>query len=109
VVAQLKQLACPRKPQFFSDLVKRYAADSEKYLNKLHVAIQESDSEALGEQAHALKGSSRTVGAVRVGEICAELEAIGKGGTVEGAAALMPELESNLIRSIAALEHSAAA
>jgi HPt (histidine-containing phosphotransfer) domain-containing protein len=60
----------------------------------VRVACDAGDSRALEAAAHKLKGSSGTLGAKRVAEFCERLEAIGRAGTVDGATALVEELES---------------
>ena len=47
--------------------------------------------------AHKLKSSARSVGALALGELCAEMEQAGKAGDMRGALkALLPRFESEL-------------
>jgi PAS domain S-box-containing protein len=71
----------------------------EKYLSNIAVvaevvarAVEEDDAAALEMAAHSLKGSSSTVGAARMTEICRRLEALAEQGTTAGAAAGLEEL-----------------
>jgi HPt (histidine-containing phosphotransfer) domain-containing protein len=43
--------------------------------------------------AHKLKSSARAVGALTLGELCAELEKAGKGENAEALAAVLPRFE----------------
>jgi HPt (histidine-containing phosphotransfer) domain-containing protein len=52
---------------------------------------------ATGAAAHKLKSSARSVGAMALGEVCAEMELAGKAGQVEKLAALLPHFEAELI------------
>ena len=108
IVAQLKRLQSPARPRFFSDLIENYASRSGNYCASLRSAIEAGDSSQLREQAHALKGSSRSVGAVEVTAICERLEALGASGKIEGAAQLLVELEGALPRAVSLLRRAAA-
>ncbi|OZA27370.1 MAG: hypothetical protein B7X93_09200 [Hydrogenophilales bacterium 17-61-9] len=48
------------------------------------------------QHAHKLKSSARTVGALALGELCAEIEDVGKAGRTESLAALLPLFEQEL-------------
>ncbi len=52
--------------------------------------------EDVGFHAHKLKSSARSVGALALGEACRQLEAAGKSGDREKAAALLPGFEDEL-------------
>jgi HPt (histidine-containing phosphotransfer) domain-containing protein len=108
IVAQLKKLQSPKRPRFFSDLIENYASHTGKYCDALRAAIEAGDSSELREQAHALKSSSRSVGAVQVGAICEQLELVGASGTVEGAAALFEQLDGAINRAVSLLRRAAA-
>jgi signal transduction histidine kinase/DNA-binding response OmpR family regulator/HPt (histidine-containing phosphotransfer) domain-containing protein len=103
VVDQLRALASPKRPRFFVDLVEKYATSSVEYLEGVDEAIRSNDPAALRERAHALKGSSRSMGAVNVAKLCERLEALGKEQTVDGAAALAVALRPEFDEAVAAL------
>jgi signal transduction histidine kinase/CheY-like chemotaxis protein len=107
VVTQLKFLETPKRSAFFRDLVERYANDAEKYLATLHAAIERDDDRQLKDQAHALKSSSRCLGAVQVGDLCARLEALAKSRGVEGAGHILDDLRAALSLAIQALREEA--
>ena len=48
------------------------------------------------EQAHKLMSSARSVGALALGELCAEMETAGKAGSTETLSALLPMFEREL-------------
>lgn len=103
VVLQLKSLQSPRRPRFFADLIAKYQADAERHVVSLAAAIEQQNAEVLKEAAHALKGSSRSVGASHVAVVCEHLEAIGKAGSVDGGAPLVSELKQKLERALVEL------
>jgi two-component system, sensor histidine kinase and response regulator len=107
-IAQLKMLRSAKRPNFFGNLVERYSVDADKYLATLVSALDGNDSEQLAERAHALKSSSRSIGARQVSEICEELEALGRAGTCLGGRPLISELEQALSVTIRELRGSAA-
>ena len=47
-------------------------------------------------QAHKLKSSARTVGALALGELCAEMETAGASGRIDALVALLPMFEQEL-------------
>jgi HPt (histidine-containing phosphotransfer) domain-containing protein len=103
IVLQLKALQSPRRPRFFADLIGKYQADAERHVVSLAAAVEEQNAHILREAAHALKGSSRSVGASHVAVVCEHLEAIGKAGSVDGGAPLVAELKQKLERALYAL------
>jgi HPt (histidine-containing phosphotransfer) domain-containing protein len=84
-----------------------------RYLNKLgyqatlaengRQAIVEGQPEQLKQVAHNLRGSSDNLGAHLMAALSAELETIGKNGTVEWAAELVSHLEQEYQRVCQAL------
>jgi HPt (histidine-containing phosphotransfer) domain-containing protein len=58
----------------------------------------------LSGEAHTLKGSSATFGAVRLAAVCEALEQAGRDGNSQQAHALIEELEEAAIATQAALE-----
>jgi len=72
-------------------------------LEALRQAVTEGQPEQLKRAAHNLKGSSNNLGARTMAALSAELETIGKRGTVEGAAELVTLLEEEYRRVCRAL------
>jgi PAS domain S-box-containing protein len=67
-----------------------------KIAAELRAACAANQAEAAGALAHKLKSSSRSVGALALGELCAALEKAGKGGDAEALAVLLPQFEQEL-------------
>jgi HPt (histidine-containing phosphotransfer) domain-containing protein len=68
-------------------------------------AVAKGDASALADAAHPLKSSSASLGALRLSELCKELEALGRAGSTDGASDLLGELlpEFSRVRSALAL------
>ncbi len=67
-----------------------------KIAAELRIACAAGQTAAAGALAHKLKSSSRSVGALALGELCAAMEQAGKGGDAETLATLLPKFEQEL-------------
>jgi len=63
---------------------------------ELRAACAAGETAAAGAHAHKLKSSSRSVGALVLGELCAAMEKAGKGGDADALAVLLPQFEREL-------------
>jgi two-component system sensor histidine kinase/response regulator len=70
----------------------------------IKAAVDRGDAEAVSREAHTLKGSSATFGAVRLATVCEALEQTGRNGNLDQAHPLIEELEEASIATEAALE-----
>ena len=93
-----------RGPDLIVDLVGLFLRHAPERVEAVERAVAAHDAEALREAARALRGSSRTLGAARMAEICAELEQIGTSGSVMGAAPLVAQLKAGFALTRRALE-----
>ena len=82
------------------DLFQREAAG---HLAAIESAVERTDAEALGRVAHTLKGASRNLGAIVVGDIAAELESRARSGSASEAE-LVAELRSAVATTMTAFE-----
>lgn len=62
----------------------------------LRAACDAGQAMLAGRQAHKLKASAQSVGALALAELCAEMEAAGKAGMSDVLAALLPRFEREL-------------
>ncbi len=106
-VKALKELAGPENPGFYSDLAAAYLKDLPGRLAAIKEAAASGDAEALRQAAHALKGSSANVGALRLNKICRALEAAARAGSAQ-TGELLAALETQAPAARAALEAAAA-
>jgi CheY-like chemotaxis protein/HPt (histidine-containing phosphotransfer) domain-containing protein len=84
--------------QLLGELLGIFLADCPGQLQALRDAAAGSDPAALMRAAHTLSGSLRVLGAAAAAELVGRLEALGREGQLEGAAALLARLEPELER-----------
>ena len=86
------------------DLVGLFLREAPGRVAAVERAVAAHDAEALRKAARALRGSSRTLGAARMAELCTELEQIGTSGSVMGAAPLVAQLKDGFALTRRALQ-----
>jgi CheY-like chemotaxis protein/HPt (histidine-containing phosphotransfer) domain-containing protein/anti-sigma regulatory factor (Ser/Thr protein kinase) len=60
---------------------------------ELRAACARGDASAASDHAHQLKSSARTVGALALGERCAQIESAGKAGNLDALTVLLPAFD----------------
>lgn len=75
----------------YPTLLDTFLADSEDRLSLLRKAG--GDAKSLEEAAHSFKGSCSNMGALRLAELCNELEQRSKKGSLEGIEKLIGEID----------------
>jgi PAS domain S-box-containing protein len=103
VLSELRQLQGEGEPDIVQELAEAFWFETPPLLEALRQAIVEGQPEQLKRAAHNLKGSSNNLGARTMAALSAELEAIGKKGTVEQATELVTHLEQEYQRVCQAL------
>jgi HPt (histidine-containing phosphotransfer) domain-containing protein len=63
-----------RRPGFLERIIAAYFEESPKYIKALKVGVAAKDYDKVKMAAHTLKSSSYNVGALRLSEICQQLE-----------------------------------
>ncbi len=82
------------KPEVVTELIDNFLTTAGERLATIRQAVDQADGSALQTAAHSLKGSSGTLGAAGMAEICADLEARGRdGGLGQGASDAASKLE----------------
>lgn len=71
-----------------------YLQNTPTLLRRLRQALEKEDPAALGRAAHTLKGSSLSLGVAPLADLARELENLGDQGSLNGAVALLRELET---------------
>ena len=66
------------RPRMLKELIDNFLSTAGHRVSAILTAVERADDQALQTVAHSLKGSSGTLGAVRMSEICAELEMRGR-------------------------------
>ena len=81
-------------PEFEREVLEEYLNCTPDDVERIRQAVAASDPDALGRSAHALKGSSATVGAKSLAALAKDLEMLGKSGNMAAA----PEVFGRLAR-----------
>ncbi|MCP3962691.1 MAG: response regulator [bacterium] len=90
------------RPGVLTELIDNFLSSAGERTTAIREAIEQADASELQKAAHSLKGSSGTLGAMRMAQICSYLEATGRNGTlteptgVSGARDATQELENEL-------------
>jgi CheY-like chemotaxis protein len=95
---ELRKLAAKSGSDLVRRIIAAYLADTPKRLSSLRKALQTSDPECLRSAAHALKSSSGNVGAEGLAALSCEMEKLGRGRSMQGAAALVARAENEFER-----------
>ena len=90
--------------EFLADLIDTFLKDAPQMLSDMRQALKTGDAAVLRRIAHSLKSNSASFGAMALGELCRELEMIGKANLLDGADELITRADTEFIRVQAALE-----
>jgi len=83
----------PESAEFILDLIDSYLEDTPPLLAEITTALETTDLAKLEHNAHTLKSISFSIGAIQLGNICKQLESIGRVGHENGQS-LPPEAAS---------------
>ena len=92
-LSQLNSIQRSGGPDIVEELLSVFVQDAPSRFSSIRGPLTDNDSGALEKAAHRLKGSSSQLGLVRVASLSASLERKGKEGNLDGAEALMDDLE----------------
>jgi two-component system sensor histidine kinase/response regulator len=81
-----------------NEIIGIFIEDAARQIGQLNRAAGQKDAKVLREQAHALKGASGSIGALKMQTVAAEIEAAGKRGDLRSAAAMLPRLQAEFSR-----------
>ncbi|KAL6968388.1 peroxiredoxin type-2 [Sarracenia purpurea var. burkii] len=100
---QLQKLQDESNPDFVVEVVSLFFEDSEKLLNNLANALQQQivDYKQVDSHVHQFKGSSSSIGAQRVKNVCAAFRNFCEENNVDGCVRCLQQLkyEYNLVKS----------
>jgi HPt (histidine-containing phosphotransfer) domain-containing protein len=86
-----------------AELVELFCVETPRRIDVLKQAYRDGLCEAMTCEAHALKSSCAQLGALRLSEICQRLEILGRHGTLDRVAPLLPELDAGYAAAAEAL------
>jgi two-component system sensor histidine kinase/response regulator len=90
----IRQLQRPGKPDLLEKIVLLYMKDSPGLLNALRDAIHQDDAEQVRMHAHRLKSGSANLGALRLAELCKQLEDMGRNNELQQTLTLLNRVEA---------------
>lgn len=104
VLASLRQLQQDTGEDILSELIGMFLEDAPSQIEEIRQALREADPQSLEHTAHALKGTSGTMGAIRMSAISSELQDVGRSGDLSDASGKVAHLEGEFVQAKAALE-----
>jgi PAS domain S-box-containing protein len=104
VLDKLRGLRQPGEPDPVVELIDLFLEDMPKHTRKMEEALKREDAAGLKSAAHSLKGSSRNMGALRLGQLCADLETQAKEGNLTQAPQLFADIQAEFAEVQKALE-----
>lgn len=87
----------------FQELLDTFLNDSRERIPLLQEQLASGDSEGLRQSAHSLKGSSN-LGAIKLSELCFQIEQKAKQQQLEDLAGILQQVESEFERVALALQ-----
>jgi HPt (histidine-containing phosphotransfer) domain-containing protein len=91
---ELQMLADLGDAETVREVIAVFQRDTETRIQNMRAALAAADAPQVRAQAHAIKGSSGQVGAMRVSGLCRQIEAAALAQDLAAAAGLLPELEA---------------
>ena len=82
--------------EMIRDFLHDFRLSAARIAVELRTACAAGQAAVAGTLAHKLKSSARSVGALALGELCAEMEKAGKDGDTDALAVLLPRFEQEL-------------
>jgi HPt (histidine-containing phosphotransfer) domain-containing protein len=92
------------EPDKLARIVGLFIDDVPLRLQELRLAVERGEAQKVEETAHMLKGGSGYMGATRMAEICAEIQALGASSELSRVPELLDTLETEFERIRPALE-----
>ena len=90
--------------EMIRELLQEYRVNAATTTKDLHAAFQAGQWTIVGSTAHKLKSSSRSVGAMALGELCAKVEQAGKANDAKTLETLLPAFDEEMAKVEAHLE-----
>ena len=87
-------------PKLLGEIIDKFVDNAQQQEAEIRRAIERGDCDKLMHAAHSLRGSSSTVGAARMAEICKELENGASRGSLDGAGERLRRLAAELERVV---------
>jgi two-component system, sensor histidine kinase and response regulator len=92
-IEMIRMLPGTRGMEVLRKVVELYLSSTPTLLQTLREAESGGDAERLKAAAHSFKSSSANLGALKLADVCMELETLGRAGSTEGALPLLVQVE----------------
>lgn len=83
-------------PETIQEMLQDFRVSAEKIATEIQAAYQTEQWTIVGATAHKLKSSARSVGALALGELCADIERAGKASDVTALKELLPRFNTEM-------------
>jgi PAS domain S-box-containing protein len=103
VLAAIRQFQRPGREDAVARVIGIYSTEAPKLLSRLLEAIRDASADDIMGAAHSLKSCSAVVGAMRVANLCKEVEARARAKNLFGLDRLTATLESEYAQTLIAL------
>ena len=90
----IRALQMEGAPDVLDSVISLYLDDAPKLMERLKHAVAANDAPEVERAAHTLKSSSASLGALKVSELCKQLEASARQHVLEQSTTLLTELET---------------
>jgi CheY-like chemotaxis protein len=74
-----------------SEVINCYLQEAPELLDSIQDAVKQNDADLLYHKAHSLKSSSQALGVQNLAQLCQQLEALGRAGTIDEAEPLVSQ------------------
>lgn len=92
--------------ELLKEILALFLEDAPRQIETLKEALERGDSAMVRHQAHTLKGSSGSVGAIAIEKVAMEMQEAGKTGNLNMAASLLKRVEKEFEDLKGLLNHS---
>jgi signal transduction histidine kinase/DNA-binding response OmpR family regulator/HPt (histidine-containing phosphotransfer) domain-containing protein len=99
----IRDMADEDYPDILNEIIGLYLESAPELIQSLQTAVAGNDAESMRSAAHTLKSSSVNVGALILGDLCRELEEMGRAGTLDNAIGKLSLLCEEYLRVESAL------
>jgi CheY-like chemotaxis protein len=104
ILARLREALGQEAEEILAELIDTFLTDADRLLDEIRDAVAGRHLRKLERAAHSLKGSSATLGAMRLSELCRKLEDMARADTRVGVQEQVRQIEAEFTRVREALK-----
>jgi len=97
-LAQFRATVGEDTPELLRELIGIYLEDTPKRLAQLQAGLAQADVKEVERLAHSLKATGATFGALRLADLCQQLELMARTGKLAGAKQLLSQVHAEYQR-----------